>query len=112
MSTLGADKVRSAREPYLTTPSCANLLLLDEFLNGAQRSDSVINVDSFPEIDRKIAQKYWDKVESSSNRLLSINHEFNELTVKELYKGSPCFKSVTRHPSWMMRGHVEELIEF
>jgi hypothetical protein len=112
MSTLGADKVRLAEEPYLTTPGCVNLLLPDEFLNGEQRYDLVINVDSFPEINRRIAQQYWNKIENCSNSFLSINHEYNELTVRELYKGSPRVQSVTRHPSWMRRGYVEELIEF
>ena len=112
MSTLGADKVRLAGEPYLTTPGCVNLLLPDEFLNGEQRYDLVINVDSFPEINRRIAQQYWNKIENCSNIFLSINHEYNELTVRELYKGSPRVQSVTRHPSWMRRGYVEELIEF
>lgn len=112
MSTLGADKVRLGGEPYLTTPGCVNLLLPPEFLNDEQRYDLAINVDSFPEIDQRIAQQYWNKIESCSNRFLSINHEFNELTVKELYKGSPRVQSVTRHPSWMRRGYVEELIEF
>ena len=112
MSTLGADKVRLAGEPYLTTPGCVNLLLPDEFLNGEQRYDLVINVDSFPEINRRNAQQYWNKIENCSNSFFSINHEFNELTVKELYKDSPRIQSVTRHPSWMRRGYVEELIVF
>jgi hypothetical protein len=112
MSTLGAEKVRLAGEPYLTTPGCVNLLLPDEFLNGEQRYDLVINVDSFPEINRRNAQQYWNKIENCSNSFFSINHEFNELTVKELYKDSPRIQSVTRHPSWMRRGYVEELIVF
>jgi hypothetical protein len=84
----------------------------DGFLANDERYDLVVNVDSFTEIDRKIAERYWSKIETNAPLFLFINHEHNCFTVNEFIKNSSKFKRVNRSYYWMRRGYIEELIEF
>jgi hypothetical protein len=81
------------------------------FLDGAERYDLVVNVDSLTEIGRAAADQYWQAIESRAGRLLSINHEANEFTVAQLIREGKHAR-VSRMPYWMRRGFVEEVVEF
>jgi hypothetical protein len=87
------------------------LTIPSDFLRSTERVDLVVNFDSFTEIDRAVAAAYWQHVFSVSPALLSINHEANPFTVRDLYVAAPSRYRVSRHPCWMRRGYVEELIE-
>lgn len=82
------------------------------FLNGSDHYDIVVNVDSLTELDETIARNYWSQIEARTDVFLSINHEQNSFTVRELISGSKRIISSDRVPSWMRRGYVEETVRF
>jgi hypothetical protein len=54
------------------------------------------------------ARSYCLEIKNRAPKLLSINHEYNSFTVRNLcYEIG--FPQGTRHPYWMRRGYVEEL---
>lgn len=112
MSTLGANKVVLAGEKAIPGESIIKLSSPSEFLASEEQYDLVLNADSLTEIDREVASKYWEKIEAKAARFLSINHEINPFTVQELYAKSRRVKRVLRHPNWLRRGYVDELVEF
>lgn len=78
------------------------------FLQGTERYDLIINVDSLTEIGREPAEEYWRQIKKYGDKFLSVNHEANDFTVAQLiaeHKSS-------RSPYWMRRGYVEELVDF
>lgn len=94
-----------------TGEGCLRILPPVALLDGDDRYDLVLNVDSLPEMSRKTAQRYWDAIAARAGVFLSINHEANDVTVRDLYSsGSPA--CVCRAPYWMRRGYVEEVIRF
>lgn len=60
------------------------LLSPAEFMQGGERYDLIVNVDSLTEIGRQAADEYWQQIRARAERFLSINHEANEFTVTEL----------------------------
>jgi hypothetical protein len=84
----------------------------DEFFNSSETYDLIVNVDSFTEIDEGIARRYWAAIEERTPAFLSINHERNAFTVRELIDGSAKVKRSSRNLYWLRRGYVEELIDF
>ncbi|RYH64240.1 MAG: putative sugar O-methyltransferase [Alcaligenaceae bacterium] len=73
--------------------------------------DLVVNVDSLTEMDNEVALGYWNFIKHHTPTLLSINHEFNSLTVRSLYQKESGLRTM-RYPYWMRRGYVEELVQF
>lgn len=94
---------RAGRWLDLTIPS--------DFLDRDEPVDLVVNFDSFTEIGRAMADRYWNHVFDVSSVFLSMNHEANPFTVRDFYQVTPGRYRVSRHPCWMRRGYVEELIE-
>jgi len=72
------------------------------------RYDLVVNVDSLTELGRKVAAQYVDWICDKTPRFLSINHEANRFTVRELLAGRAGV-AAERHPYWMRNGFVEEV---
>ena len=71
----------------------------------------IVNVDSLTEMPPDVAQRYWNFARKAGCTVLSINHEANSHTVRELYKyeiGARAF----RYPYPMRRGYVEEIVSF
>jgi hypothetical protein len=81
------------------------------FIDGTERYDLVVNVDSLTEIGRAGADQYWSAIQSRAAKFLSINHEANEFTVAQLIGQAKPVRT-SRMPYWMRRGFVEELVEF
>jgi hypothetical protein len=81
------------------------------FIDGTERYDLVVNVDSLTEIGRAAADQYWSAIRSRAGKFLSINHEANEFTVAQLISEAKPIRT-SRMPYWMRRGFVEELVEF
>lgn len=73
--------------------------------------DTVLNVDSFPEMPRQIATAYIDECASNGWELYSINQEASsggQNVVNELCSTNERLKSVLRFPFWMRAGYVFE----
>ena len=88
------------------------LLRPDSFLNESGRYDLVVNVDSLTEMDRATAERYLEKIEASAPMFLSINHEANEFTVKELFARNVRPRTGSRCEYGLRHGYVEELYSF
>jgi hypothetical protein len=81
------------------------------FIEGTERFDLVVNVDSLTEIGRASADQYWAAIQRRAGKFLSINHEANEFTVAQLIAEAKGART-SRMPCWMRRGFVEEVVEF
>lgn len=101
--TLGPDSIAADGEPEPV--DAIKLYTPDTFLARRERYDLIVNVDSLTEIGWEAASGYWKAIRSRAARFLSINHESNEFTVRQLPGAAP----QTRYPYWMRRGYVEEL---
>lgn len=110
--TLGENKVLLNGESAPDSKKRVKLLNPSDFLNGNNHYDLIINVDSMTEIDPSIAQAYWNKIEESTDIFLSINHEQNPFTVKNLIDSSKRTNQVDRMPYWMRYGYIEETVRF
>jgi hypothetical protein len=84
----------------------AKFMAPEEFLRSTERYDLIVNVDSLTEMDRAIAEGYVEAIRARAGAFLSINHESNAFTVRELVGG------MSRHPYWLRRGYVEEVVHF
>jgi hypothetical protein len=104
--TLGDDAVRMHGEA--DRPGArVRLLTPGEFLEGTERYDLIVNVDSLTEIPREQAQRYAAAIPERCPAFLSINHEVNAFVVAELFAGKA--HACTRHPYWLRSGYAEEL---
>jgi hypothetical protein len=79
------------------------------FFETEDRYDLIINVDSMTEMGASTANDYWRAISMRTSVFLSINHEFNEFTVREIINSTPGL-DVRRTPYWLRRGYVEELV--
>jgi hypothetical protein len=78
------------------------------FLQGDDRYDLVFNADSMTETTAQAARAYCEAIKARADLFLSINHEFNPVTVRDLCAGQG-MTSIIRSPYWMRRGYVEEI---
>ncbi len=74
-----------------------------------EKYDLVVNVDSWTEMPEDVARSYWQFARSSTAKVLSINHEFNAHTVRDLYRDE-IGVSVSRYPYPLRRGYIEEIV--
>lgn len=79
------------------------------FLDGAESFDLVVNVDSLTEMSHTVADSYWRRIQRGVPLFLSINHERNPFTFRDLYVASGHAACVKRAQYWLRRGYVEEL---
>jgi hypothetical protein len=101
--TLGPDSIAADGDPE--TADMVKLYAPQTFFARRERYDLIVNVDSLTEMGLDAASAYGKAIRSRAARFLSINHESNEFTVRQL----PGFTPETRYPYWMRRGYVEEL---
>lgn len=78
--TLGDDAVRLFGEEG----SGISILPPSAFLAAQDRYDLVLNVDSLTELDPRTAKAYCMAIRDRSGVLLSINHEVNPFTAREM----------------------------
>jgi hypothetical protein len=102
---LFGEDVPDARERIKIVPP-------EAFLSSADRYSLVLNVDSLPEVGRDTAERYMKEIAARALMFLSINHEANEFTVRELLQEKDNAVSYDRFPYWMRRGYTEELVRF
>lgn len=79
------------------------------FLSSSERYDLVLNVDSLTEIGIDAARAYLKEITNRAEYFLSINHEENEFSMRELSTEFPELQLVERSRSWVRPGYVEEL---
>lgn len=104
--TLGADKINLYGE---NTAGTVNIVPASSLNELDTDFDLVVNVDSLTEMDAASMASYWEFILKAASTFLSINHDENERSVSDLYRDVPGI-SVQRHPYWMRRGYVEELV--
>lgn len=110
--TLGEDKVQFFEETTKNPEQRVKFLSPAEFLTNTDSYDLIINADSLTEMHPQTAQAYWTRIEKNKRLFLSINHEINAFTVKEIINDSEHVSHVQRTPYWLRHGYVEELVQF
>ena len=110
--TLGNDGLQLFGETKSDPSARIKLVPPASFLDGSDRYDLIVNADSLTELDESAARAYWAEIESRAGVFLSINHEANRFTVKELIASGTARMRSTRAPYWMRRGYVEETVWF
>ncbi len=108
--TLGDENIHLDGEQFDDGPNRVKIVVPKTFLAETKTYDLVINVDSLPEMDFRVAQAYWNKIKASTNTFLSINHEANSFRVRDLLVKDLNSLNVQRGLYWMRKGYVEELI--
>ena len=108
--TLGLDRVTLDGEPR--RPGAVAIQTPQAFHNDTSHFNVVLNADSLTELDTAVARDYWAAFQRRADCVLSINHESNPFTVRDLIVESGPHARVTRFPSWMRRGYVEEEVDF
>jgi hypothetical protein len=78
------------------------------FLDAADRYDLVVNVDALPELAADTATAYCQAIKARADIFLSINHEYNALTVRDICAGLS-MRAESRMPYWLRRGYVDEV---
>jgi SAM-dependent methyltransferase len=78
------------------------------FLDGGDTYDLVVNVDSLTELAPDVARSYAEAIKARAAMFLSINHERQRFTVRELFSKIG-LTAASRAPYWMRRGYVEEV---
>jgi hypothetical protein len=112
MRTLGEDQVVLQGECRSNASGRVKILNPTAFLESSASYDLIVNIDSLTEMSRRMAEQYWSRIETSTPLFLSINHEADEFMVRDLIDGSACVTCRHRHPYWIRKGYVEELVSF
>lgn len=105
---LGEDEVALLGETDGEASRRVKLLSPAAFHAGSRRYDLIVNCDSLTEMSHEAAAAYVDAVLARADAFLSINHEFNPFTVRELLAERRLPGPVTRLPYFMRNGYVEE----
>jgi hypothetical protein len=80
------------------------------FLNAQERYDIAVNVDSLTEMSPETARAYCSEIKSRADLFLSINHEYNSFTVRNISQDLQ-MRAASRTPYWLRRGYVDEVFE-
>jgi hypothetical protein len=78
------------------------------FLGADNKYDLVVNVDSLTEMAADTARGYCQAIKTRAGLFLSVNHETNPFTVREICTDVG-LRAVSRNPYWMRRGYVDEV---
>jgi len=81
------------------------------FFKSTEEYDVIVNVDSLTEIGIDTAREYLKEIVGRTKFFFSINHEWNEFSIRELAEEFSDLKLVSRSRSWVRTGYVEELYE-
>lgn len=78
------------------------------FFEAKDRYDLALNVDSLTELDPKTAKAYCEAIGNRAAVWLSINHEVNAFTAREMGSAAGMV-AMSRAPYWPRAGYVEEV---
>ena len=86
------------------------LLLPPSELDTLERDFNVVlNSDSLTEMGRETALDYMKYIENHAQFFISINHEFNHFTIKEISALTSTLMPLSRCLYWLREGYVEEV---
>lgn len=85
------------------------LIQPQNFINDVDKYDVVLNVDSLTEMNIDVARDYLKSLINKTKWFLSINHEANEFSVKQMADDFPEYELTAKNRSWIRKGYVEEL---
>jgi hypothetical protein len=108
---LGEDRVALLGEKHRDAASRVKLISQKSFMEGKSRYDLIVNVDSLTEMSRDVAGDYMGQILKRADAFLSINHESNPFTVRELLDECEVPRPVTRMVCHMRNGYVEEFAD-
>ena len=74
--------------------------------------DVTLNVDSITEMDAQHAINYIREISRRSRMFLSINHEANPFSVRDLLSKCSIQARTLRYPYWLRKGYLEEIVFF
>jgi hypothetical protein len=78
------------------------------FLDATDRYDLALNVDSLTEMAPATANAYCTAIKQRAGIFLSINHESNARTVRDICAGLG-MRASSRTPYWLRRGFLDEV---
>ena len=81
------------------------------FMQERNQYDVVLNVDSLTEMGIDVARAYLKNCVGKTNWFLSINHERNAFSVREIAAELPEYRLMSRNRSWIRQGYVEEVYQ-
>jgi hypothetical protein len=110
--TLGEDKILLPGETAPDAQDRVKILTPMEFVTSNETYDLIVNVDGFTEYDPYVARTYLRHIENVTPLFLSINHEQNLFTVKQLLDESGRIAERTREQYLMRDGYFEETARF
>jgi hypothetical protein len=65
------------------------------------------------EMSRETAQNYWSRIRTATPKFLSINHEANLFTIRQLAtEDARHVKASQRYPYGLRKSYAEEIFEF
>ena len=113
MRTLGEDNVALEGEHNKQNQSEIKLIRPEIFTNSREKYDLIVNADSMTEMGRAVADGYWDHAQERAPQFLSINHEVNEFTVRDIsIERGTKIQSCYRNAYPIRKGYIEELFSF
>jgi hypothetical protein len=83
----------------------------EKFMQESDHYDVILNVDSLTEMGIDVARAYLRNFVGKTNWFLSINHEGNKFSVREIAAEIPEYKLFSRNRSWIRQGYVEEIYQ-
>ncbi|MBI5627068.1 MAG: putative sugar O-methyltransferase, partial [Nitrosomonadales bacterium] len=109
--TLGEAQILLDGESSAGASQMIKICTPQTFMDGEEKYDLIVNIDSLTEMDISTAKDYWQKIKASTKLFLSINHEANPFLVQDLIAEDMPNLDVNRELYWMRRGYVEEVIQ-
>jgi hypothetical protein len=106
-ATLGPDKIWMLGDD--ASLQRGRIRLLPPFALSSEDFDIVLNVDSLTEMARDQSVDYLKFAANRSKAILSINHELNTYTVRELAEMADLMTRPIRSSMTIRRGYIEEL---
>ncbi len=77
-----------------------------------EKFDGALNVDSITEMDFQHAFDYVHEIHQRAAAFLSINHEANPLSTRNIVSKFGVAVRTLRYPYWLRKGYVEEIFFF
>jgi hypothetical protein len=104
-TSLGEHKIRLASEFHPAPIHIATPADLNKFTPGI-----ALNADSLTEMDRSFAKQYVGFARERAEIFISINHEVNEFTARNIIDDEILNAFVMRYPHPMRDGYVEDIV--
>lgn len=106
------DHVVLSGEAASETDQSVKLLSPSTFHDSTGHYDLIVNIDSLTEMDRNLAEQYLTTISNCCDVFVSINHEANNFTVRDLMQQKFPDVTVSRNPYWLRHGYIDEVAVF